>query len=131
MMGYANSLEDLAKGDELKGILHTGDVGYKDEDGDFYITGRLKRFIKIFGNRISLDEIEHFLKSNSIDAICVGIDNKLMVATKEDNLELIKKMIVKNYKFHPSVVNVKKFEEYPISDSGKIEYQKILKMFNV
>lgn len=131
MMGYANCLEDLAKEDELNGILHTGDVGYKDEDGDFYITGRLKRFIKIFGNRVSLDEIEHFLKSNSIDAICVGIDNKLMIATKEDNLELIKEMIVKNYKFHRSIVNVKKFEEYPISDSGKIEYQKILKMFDV
>ena len=130
MLGYATKLEDLSKGDELKGILHTGDVAQKDEDGYFYITGRLKRFIKIHGNRVGLDEIEQFLKSSSYDVLCTGIDNKLMVATKEENkVEEIKKVVVEKYNFHHSVVKVLYVEEYPITNAGKIQYQELIKVF--
>jgi acyl-coenzyme A synthetase/AMP-(fatty) acid ligase len=128
MMGYATSLTDLSKGDELKGVLHTGDVAYMDEEGYFYINGRLKRFIKIYGNRVNLDEIEHFLKSQNIDALCTGVDDKLLIATKDDELEEIKKVVVKKYKFHRSIIKIKKVDEYPVSTSGKIQYQKLLEM---
>ena len=57
MMGYADCREDLSKGDEVGGILHTGDTAIVDEDGYFTITGRIKRFIKLFGLRINSDEI--------------------------------------------------------------------------
>ena len=40
-MGYAESIADLAKGDENNGVLHTGDVARRDNDGYYYITGRL------------------------------------------------------------------------------------------
>ena len=56
-LGYANSIEDLLKGDENHGIMHTGDLAQRDADGCYYIIGRLKRFLKIFGLRIGLDEI--------------------------------------------------------------------------
>lgn len=58
MMGYAKCLEDLEKGDEMDGVLHTGDTATIDQDGYFTITGRMKRFIKLFGLRINLDEVE-------------------------------------------------------------------------
>ena len=51
-MGYAESIADLAKGDENNGVLHTGDVARRDNDGYYYITGRLKRFVKVWGNLV-------------------------------------------------------------------------------
>lgn len=48
-LGYATSKEDLLKGDENHGIMHTGDLARRDADGCYFIVGRLKRFLKIFG----------------------------------------------------------------------------------
>ena len=61
MLGYAECREDLAKGDELHGVLRTGDLARQDADGYFYITGRLKRFLKMFGKRFNLDDVEKIL----------------------------------------------------------------------
>ena len=130
MLGYATKIEDLSKGDELQGVLHTGDVAQKDKDGYFYITGRLKRFIKIHGNRVGLDEIEQYLKSKSYDVLCTGIDNKLMIVTKEeDKVEDIKNDVINKYNFHHSVVKVKSVEAYPVTGAGKIKYNEIIKVF--
>ena len=130
MLGYASSLEDLARGDVLHGVLHTGDVAYKDEDGYFYITGRIKRFIKIHGNRVGLDEIEQFLKQNYSDVLVTGIDNKLMIATlSEECNEEIKNRLIKKYKLHHSVLKVRRVEAFPISSAGKVKYQELIKEF--
>ena len=58
MLGYATRRDELALGDEQQGRLETGDLGYLDADGFLFLTGRSKRISKIFGLRISLDEIE-------------------------------------------------------------------------
>ena len=130
MMGYATCLSDLVKGDELKGILHTGDLAQQDDDGYLYITGRLKRFIKIHGNRIGLDEIEQYLKSLQFDVLCTGIENKLMIASKdEDKVERIKQEVLEKYGFHHSIVKVKHVNEYPVSDTGKIQYKQLIGQF--
>ena len=130
MMGYATKLEDLSKEDELKGILHTGDIAQKDKDNYFYITGRLKRFIKIHGNRIGLDEIEHYLKSKLYDVLCTGVDNRLMVGTTEqEKLKEIKKVITKAFQLHHSVVEIRYIHRYPVSNAGKIQYQELAKVF--
>ena len=62
MMGYADSANDLAVGDQQHGTLRTGDLATADSEGFFYLTGRLKRFAKLFGHRISLDDIEKDLE---------------------------------------------------------------------
>ncbi|MDF2605819.1 MAG: AMP-dependent synthetase [Bacillales bacterium] len=69
-LGYAESLFDLSKEDENNSILHTGDMAYFDQDGYYFISGRIKRMIKVYGNRISLDEVEGFLNEHGHDCIC-------------------------------------------------------------
>lgn len=58
MMGYAQSSGDLALGDVTAGILSTGDIGQRDDDGFYRIVGRMSRFAKIAGYRINLDDVE-------------------------------------------------------------------------
>lgn len=79
-LGYATCLDDLMKGDENHGVMHTGDLARRDADGCYYIVGRLKRFLKIYGLRIGLDEVENMIKSEfKIDCYCKGDDEKLVV----------------------------------------------------
>ena len=60
-MGYALSLSDLMLGDENKGVLRTGDLARCDSDGYFFIEGSTNRFVKIYGNRISLYSLERII----------------------------------------------------------------------
>jgi acyl-CoA synthetase (AMP-forming)/AMP-acid ligase II len=41
------------------GWLHTGDIGHVDEDGFLYISGRHSTFVKLDGERVSLEAVEH------------------------------------------------------------------------
>ncbi len=130
MLGYATEAKELALGDELNGVLHTGDIAYRDVDGYFYITGRMKRFIKIYGNRVNVDEIEQFLKSKSYDVLCTGEDDNLMVITKSrGSLKQIRDEIISKFGIHHLAIKLKEVDEYPTTSSGKIEYKKIKEMF--
>ncbi len=60
-MGYASDFKDLIKGNEFNYRLNTGDYGYFDEDGYWYVTGRKDKSIKILGKRINLCELEEVL----------------------------------------------------------------------
>ena len=80
-MGYATCAEDLLKGDENHGVMHTGDLARRDADGCYFIIGRLKRFLKIFGLRIGLDEVELLVKSAfNTDCYCSGTDEMLTIS---------------------------------------------------
>jgi acyl-CoA synthetase (AMP-forming)/AMP-acid ligase II len=61
MLGYATSRVDLGRGDDLHGVLATGDLGRLDADGDLWLSGRSKRIAKIAGVRLGLDDVEVLL----------------------------------------------------------------------
>ena len=132
MMGYAQSRECLAKGDEFNGILHTGDVARMDKEGFFFITGRMKRFIKIFGLRLNLDEVEKMVENYSGCAVaCTGTDDelKVLIQSNDNNLENdIKRKIVEVYKIHHTVVKTKCSDIIPITPSGKRDYKMMNEM---
>lgn len=132
MLGYAENLSDLAKGNELNYVLHTGDLGYFDEDRFFYVTGRMKRFIKIYGLRINLDEVQKMIENNfHIAAACTGEDEKLKILIQStDSLEMkIKQKVCEFYKLNPQSVLIKQTENIPTKPSGKYDYEQINLMF--
>jgi acyl-CoA synthetase (AMP-forming)/AMP-acid ligase II len=122
-LGYAESVDDLAKGDENKGILYTGDLAQRDDDGYYYIVGRKKRFIKLFGNRVNLDETESVLKSLYGDCACVGTDDKMIIYTVEEGKENeIKQFISTKTNIHFSAFEVRYISSIPKNTSGKTVY---------
>lgn len=82
-MGYAESLRDLSLPDLNKGLLKTGDIAYKDNNGFYFIVGRKNRYTKIYGIRVDLSELESILSKRDIDVIMKeGDENKIEVYSK-------------------------------------------------
>jgi len=130
-MGYAEFIDDLAKADENNGMLRTGDVARFDADGYYYITGRLKRFVKIYGNRVSLDEIEHLLKSLIMTCACVGVDDKITVfVSNEVDTEKVIPHLTNKTGLNYRAFAVKQINEIPKNSSGKILYNELMKLID-
>lgn len=127
-LGYAICREDLAKPDERKGVLSTGDLARRDADGFYYITGRLKRFLKMFGSRVSLDELEKMLESQGWMAAATGEDNHLLVFTTEPDTDAVLDFIVSNTGLHPSGLLVTHLDEIPHTNAGKVDYQALARL---
>ncbi len=128
-MGYAECAKDLQKGNENHGVLHTGDVARVDEDGFYYITGRKKRFVKIWGNRCNLDQIEQILKQVTTSCACVGVDDKVTVFVTQEGLEKdIKDLLVAKTGLNGRAFEVRVIDTIPVNNSGKIQYPVLEKM---
>lgn len=129
MMGYATGRDDLVKGDELQGRLLTGDIAEKKKDF-FYIIGRKKRFVKLFGLRINLDDIEKLIFDKlSVESVCTGNDRVIGVAVKnEDSIKEIESLISTTYRFPVTALKIAKITETPRLSSGKIDYKTLATM---
>ena len=131
-LGYAEQGEDLIKGDERQGILQTGDMAQFDEDGYYYIVGRKKRFLKIYGNRVNLDEIDRMIKANFayIDCASSGIDDHMYIFITEEQLtEPVKDFVVAKTGLNQLAFKVVVLDEIPKNDSGKTLYRELEKYF--
>ena len=95
-------------------ILKTGDLGYFDGKGRFYITGRIKRITKLLGKRIDLEEVEQFLLEKGIETICVEHQNRLfVVSTLAEIPPEIQACLLEYLKISPLLVTFESIPEIP------------------
>jgi long-chain acyl-CoA synthetase len=126
MMGYAENRLDLAKEDELKGELPTGDIATVDEDGFYFIVGRKKRFLKIHGKRINLDEIEAILSTELNPIVCSGLDDRLEIYTLcESDVSTLKQLVTSKFSLNPLGVRIHVMENFPRLENGKVDYKEL------
>ena len=130
-LGYAECADDLAKGDERSGRLVTGDMAKRDADGFYYIVGRKRRFLKIFGNRVNLDETERLIKSTfpDIDCACGGVDDKMKIyvagSNGSGNLWAIRDFVAEKTHLNFAAFDVMSISEIPKNASGKTLYSEL------
>ena len=125
-MGYALSLSDLMLGDENKGVLRTGDLARCDSDGYFFIEGSINRFIKIYGNRISLYSLERIIFDKGFENVVIGGNNKILICViKNKNLSVDKLIseVSKEININHSSIQIKIVEDFPRLTNGKIDYK--------
>ena len=125
MLGYAEVKEDLFAGDIQRKVLRTGDLGKVDEDGFYYITGRIKRFVKLAGSRIGLDELEIALEDEfNISFIVTGKDDKLVVFHASPSAEEYKvfRFLQHQFSISRALVKVHVVDDLPMTANGKKDY---------
>lgn len=129
MLGYADSRKCLVRGDELAGRLATGDIGFKDAEGYLYLTGRLQRFLKLYGRRVNLDEVEQMLENSlSCPVACVGNDEMLQVlveSSADRDQEEARQRIAALFQIHAASISVLRTGALPVALSGKKDYAAI------
>lgn len=126
-MGYARCAADLSKGDEWHGVLRTGDMAKQDADGYYYIVGRKKRFLKLFGNRVSLDSVEQLLAARFPDAdfACMGTDTRMQVFTNGHEPAFstaITDCLAAQLRISPTAFHITVLPQIPKTSAGKTQY---------
>ena len=129
MMGYAEDESELASGHDFGGVLATGDLGYLDQDGFLFITGRLKRIGKVFGNRINLDDLEQAVRVASVGvdivAAVAGRDKVVLFAegVDKETCKAASRALSERLHLHTSGFDVRPIDTVPLLASGKTNYR--------
>jgi fatty-acyl-CoA synthase len=136
MKGYYKQPE-LTKEAIRDGWLHSGDLGYMDEDGYVYITGRVKEMFIVGGFNVSPPEIENFLLTHP------SIENAAVVGIPDDRLGEVGAAFIKFKTGHKLTqdevigfckgriadIKVPRYvffvEEFPLTPQGKVQKFKL------
>jgi len=130
MFGYLNKPDATANTIDADGWLHTGDIGYADEDGHFFIVDRAKELIKYKGFQVPPAELEAVLLSHPCvsDAAVIPcpddeageVPKAILVlkseATEADILDFVSERVAP----YKRIRYVEFTEQIPKSPSGKI-----------
>lgn len=126
-MGYAEQRADLSKGDERNNSLRTGDLALRDADGYYYITGRLSRMAKLFGKRVSLDDLEQICLGLAAEVACTGVEDRVTVwITDGQHQATLPLLLAEHTAIHPSAYQVRVIGSLPRTPAGKTDYQLLL-----
>lgn len=126
-LGYATTAADLAKGDDNHGILRTGDLAIIDDSGYFTLVGRLNRFVKLFGNRVSLDEVERLLSESGYTAAATGTDDKLRIFVESPALPpSLRAELAASMGINHTAISIESVSSLPRTERGKIDYASLV-----
>lgn len=130
MMGYAEHEADLTKPQELPQSLVTGDLGYL-VDGALFLVGRTKRIVKIFGVRVSLDDVDRWLSKHGHGIAVQG--NDVVVVFLEAPFEDTKSLrteLAEYLKVNKTGIKIEVIEQIPLLSSGKVDFQALTALAN-
>ena len=137
MIGYWKKPEETEKTFNPEGFFMTGDIGYIDEDGYFFITGRKKNMIDVSGLKVYPREVEeeimehpavqevavvgipHHFRGETVKAFIVLHDDE--TASEEEIIEFCKGRIAR-YKIPRKVDFI---DELPKSAIGKVLHREL------
>ncbi len=128
MMGYAIDTQGLSV-DETPDRLLTGDIACRTKFDLFYIVGRTSRFVKPFGVRVNLDEVQGDVKGWYPKSAVTGDDKNITIALQKAEEGKVKELIPnlsKKYKLPTDIFTIIFYEEFPLLSSGKYDYKTIL-----
>jgi acyl-CoA synthetase (AMP-forming)/AMP-acid ligase II len=130
MKGYLNNPEATAQTIDADGWLHTGDIGYADEDGHFYIVDRAKELIKYKGFQVPPAELEAVLLTHPCvaDAAVIPypddeageVPKGIIVLKEPAEAEAIMDFVAQRVAPHKRIRYLEFVEKIPKSPSGKI-----------
>lgn len=127
MLGYAEGPADLALGDVQHGVLRTGDLGAVDGDGFFRVTGRLTRFAKLFGSRVSLEDVEREVESRfPVQAAALDGGDRIVIHCESRaaaDLAAIEEHVARMLGVPRPAVAARAVEALPRTASGKKDYR--------
>ena len=141
MLGYYNDEEETKNVIDQKGRLHTGDLGYLDEQGYLHVSGRKKDIIIRNGHNISAGKIENALLSlpEIYAAAVVGVKDEtcgetpMSLITLKDGAEISVGQVLKGLKDklakNELPTQIKIVESLPMTSSGKVDKIKIKELF--
>ncbi|XP_018369931.1 PREDICTED: 4-coumarate--CoA ligase-like 7 [Trachymyrmex cornetzi] len=141
MNGYYRNPEATKSTIDEEGWLHTGDIGYVDEDGELFIIDRIKELIKYRGYQISPGEIEGVLISHpavlevAVISIPHATDDEHPLAyitkkpgakvTEQDLIDFVAKNMMDHYKLRAGIIFL---DAFPYTGSGKIARKDLKEM---
>ena len=129
-IGYANSYADLNINKKVL-RLKTGDIGFKDNEGYFYISGKKSRYVKVYGHRVNLDDIEKIINFYGVRSVCVQNkkDTIHVYINKKNNKKEIQKKISDYTSLNINSFKIKYVKSFPLNKNMKIDYEnKIFKI---